>query len=48
METVSNPTVFFDIAIGGRPIGRMIMVLRSDIVPRTAGGDEFILEVICL
>ena len=32
----SNPKVFFDITIGGKPAGRVIMELRADVVPRTA------------
>lgn len=31
-----NPQVFFDIRIGGNDIGRIIMILRADIVPKTA------------
>ena len=31
-----NPVVFFDIEIGGRPAGRIEMMLRADVVPRTA------------
>jgi hypothetical protein len=34
---MSNPRVFFDITIGGTPAGRIIMELRADVVPRTAG-----------
>jgi len=30
------PRVFFDILIGDKPAGRIIMELRSDIVPKTA------------
>ena len=33
---MSNPVVFFDIAIGGKPAGRIEMTLRADIVPKTA------------
>lgn len=31
-----NPVVFFDIAIGGSPKGRIEMELRADVVPKTA------------
>lgn len=31
----SRPIVFFDITIGDRSAGRIIMQLYSDIVPRT-------------
>eukprot|EP01032_Pedospumella_encystans_P025556 gene25556-28878_t len=33
---MSNPVVFFDVAIGGRPAGRIEMTLRADVCPRTA------------
>jgi len=36
MARVSNPVVYFDIAIGGRPSGRIEITLRADVVPRTA------------
>ena len=32
----SNPKVFFDITIGGKNAGRVIMELRADVVPKTA------------
>ncbi|KAL0220854.1 hypothetical protein RCL1_000708 [Eukaryota sp. TZLM3-RCL] len=35
----SRPKVFFDITIGGKPAGRIVMELFSDITPRTA--DNF-------
>ncbi|MFH4973360.1 hypothetical protein AB6A40_000069 [Gnathostoma spinigerum] len=33
---MSRPHVFFDITIGGRAVGRIVMELYSDIVPKTA------------
>ncbi len=30
------PKVFFDIAIGSKPAGRLVFTLRKDVVPRTA------------
>jgi peptidylprolyl isomerase len=33
---MSNPVVYFDVAIGGRPAGRIEFTLRADVVPRTA------------
>ncbi|VDB96525.1 unnamed protein product [Peniophora sp. CBMAI 1063] len=32
-----RPIVFFDISIGGKPIGRVVFSLYTDIVPKTAG-----------
>lgn len=31
-----NPQVFFDIRIGSNDVGRVVMVLRADVVPKTA------------
>ena len=33
---MANPRVFFDITIGGSPIGRIVMELFADTTPRTA------------
>ncbi|GBF93485.1 hypothetical protein Rsub_06618 [Raphidocelis subcapitata] len=33
---MANPVVFFDIEADGQPLGRIEMVLRADVVPRTA------------
>lgn len=31
-----NPKVFFDIKIGSKNAGRIVMELRADVVPKTA------------
>ena len=32
---MAKPRVFFDISIGGKPAGKIIMELRGDVVPKT-------------
>ena len=47
-STVNNSKVFMDISIEGESVGRMVFLLRSDVVPKTAenfrklcvGGNE--------
>lgn len=34
--TAENPIVFFDLTLGGEPLGRIKMLLYADAVPRTA------------
>ena len=36
MSTTENPIVFFDLTLGGEPLGRIKMQLYADAVPRTA------------
>ena len=33
---MANPTVFFDVTIGGAPAGRITMELFNDVCPKTA------------
>jgi hypothetical protein len=35
-SSASNPKVFFDVSIGGRPIGRIVMELFAKTTPKTA------------
>src|SRR5262245_9389177 len=36
VAAMPNPTVFFDISIGGKPAGRITMELFADVTPNTA------------
>jgi cyclophilin family peptidyl-prolyl cis-trans isomerase len=33
---MDNPRVYFDIAISGEEVGRIVIELRKDVAPRTA------------
>ena len=39
---MENPLVFFDIQIGSRSLGRIIMELFADVTPRTAENFRFL------
>jgi peptidyl-prolyl isomerase D len=44
-----RPIAYFDITIGGKPIGRIIFSLYADLVPKTAENfREFIYLVNCV
>jgi len=36
-KSKANPQVYFDVKIGSKSAGRIVMQLRSDVVPLTAG-----------
>ena len=33
---MDNPRVFMDVEIGGEPVGRIVVVLFAEVVPKTA------------
>ena len=39
---MENPLVFFDIQIGSRSLGRIVMELFADVTPRTAENFRFL------
>merc|ERR1712146_83683 len=36
LTKMSNPRVFFDMTVGGKPAGRVVFELFADVVPKTA------------
>lgn len=36
MDDLDNPRVYFDMELGGEPVGRIVMTLYADVAPRTA------------
>jgi hypothetical protein len=40
--SMKNPSVFFDIEIGGKPEGRITFELYADVVPKTAEKYEYL------
>jgi cyclophilin family peptidyl-prolyl cis-trans isomerase len=46
--STENPVVFFDITIGGSSKGRIEMMLRADVVPKTAEVRVFLLRLLRL
>lgn len=34
-ERIDNPRVYFDVKIGGKDAGRIVMELRKDVCPKT-------------
>ncbi|KAF9621719.1 hypothetical protein IFM89_027417 [Coptis chinensis] len=41
---MANPKVFFDMTVGGAPVGRIVMELYADVVPKTAENFRFMCQ----
>ena len=36
MDDLDNPRLYFDMEAGGEPVGRIVMSVFADVVPKTA------------
>ena len=47
MDDLDNPRVFFDVELGGEPLGRVVMTLFADVTPRTCENFRQLCKDIC-